>query len=399
MSMTNTSLRYGGVAKIFHWLTAFLILGLVPLGWYANQLPYDTSEQLARKAWLFSAHKTFGVAVFFVASARILWALSQPKPGLLNADHKVESFLAELVHWLLYASLVIVPLSGWIHHAASQGFAPIWWPLGQSLPLVPKSPGVEHLFGVLHWWATKLLVASVLLHIAGALKHHFVDRDPTLRRMLPGEAAIGALPPQHHSRAPVFVASVLWAATAGLALLWAAQSSHEGPSGPALAEVASDWQVQNGTLALTVKQFGSDVTGSFADWQAAITFDETVSDGPAGEVDVTISIPSLTLGSVTSQALGPDFFDADTFATAQFTGPILRSVDGYSVDGTLSIKETSVPITLPFSLAIKDNIADMQGHLKLDRRDFGIGDTMTDDASLGFAVDITIELRAQQVSP
>ena len=134
MPLTNTQIRYGGVAKTFHWLTALLILTLIVLGLVAEDLPYATDAELARKAWLFSLHKTLGVLVFFVALARILWAVSQPRPGLLNADKRAESFLAELVHWLLYGALVIVPLSGWIGHAAASGFAPIWWPLGQSVP-------------------------------------------------------------------------------------------------------------------------------------------------------------------------------------------------------------------------------------------------------------------------
>lgn len=394
MSISNTALRYGAVTKTFHWLIALLILGLIPLGWYANQLPHDTSEELARKAWLFSLHKTFGVTVFFVALARIIWAISQPKPGLLNADHKAESFLAETVHWLLYAALVIVPLSGWIHHAASEGFAPIWWPLGQNLPLVPKNTNVEHVFGLLHWIATKVLIAAILLHIAGALKHHLIDRDATLRRMLPGEPVIGPLPDQPHSRAPFFAASVLWAGTVAAALIWAGQEGTDAATAPALADVSSEWQVQNGTLDLTVKQMGSEVTGSFADWQAAISFDETVTEGVAGDVDVTISIPSLTLGSVTQQALGPDYFDAETFLTAQFAGPVTATADGYEVAGALTIKDNTVPVTLPFTLTLSGDTADMIGQITIDRRDFAIGDSMADESTLGFAVVIDVALTA-----
>jgi len=204
MSLTNTAQRYGGVTKTFHWATALLILTLIPLGWWANQMPYETAEQLADKAWMFSLHKTLGVAAFFVAVGRILWAVSQPKPGLLNADHKVESFLAELIHWMLYASLVIVPLSGWIGHAAAEGFAPIWWPFGQGLPVVPKDTGIEHFMAAVHWVATKVLIASLLLHIAGALKHHVIDRDATLRRMLPGTPAGGAGRQYRDQRQPVW---------------------------------------------------------------------------------------------------------------------------------------------------------------------------------------------------
>ncbi|MGD9294163.1 MAG: cytochrome b/b6 domain-containing protein, partial [Roseobacter sp.] len=136
MPLSNTAQHYGSISKTFHWLTALLILTLIPLGIYANDLPYDSSEQLARKAWFFSLHKTLGVTVFFVALARILWAIVQPKPSPLHPDRKLETFAGSMVHWLLYGSLLLVPLSGWVHHAATTGFAPIWWPLGQNLPLV-----------------------------------------------------------------------------------------------------------------------------------------------------------------------------------------------------------------------------------------------------------------------
>ncbi|MGJ8556346.1 MAG: cytochrome b/b6 domain-containing protein, partial [Sulfitobacter geojensis] len=339
-------------------------------------------------------HKTLGVTAFFVALARILWAISQPKPGLLNADKPAESFAAELVHWMLYAALVIVPLSGWISHAAASGFAPIWWPFGQNLPLVPKSTGIEHIFGSLHWVATKVLALSVLLHIAGALKHHVIDRDATLRRMLPGEPVIGPLPPQHHSKTPVFAAAAVWALVIAIGTAMGSGGQTTGTTDAALDQVASDWIVQDGSIAITVVQFGNEVSGSFADWTAAISFDETIPSGSVGHVTTTISIPSLTLGSVTQQAMGADFFDADSYATAVYDADIRHGVDGYEAAGTLTIKDRSVPLVMPFNLALNGDDAEMRADLTLDRRDFGIGDNMGDEGSLAFAVKVAIKLTA-----
>ena len=395
MSLSNTAERYGGISKTFHWLTALLILTLIPLGWYANQLPYSTEAELALKAWLFSLHKTLGVLAFFTALLRIIWAISQTKPGLLNADHKLESRAAEVVHWLLYGALVIVPLSGWIGHAAAQGFAPIWWPLGQNLPLVPKSTAIEHFASAVHWVSTKVLILSLLLHIAGALKHHVIDRDATLRRMLPGTPGLGPLPAQDHSRAPVLGAAAIWIAALGVAAaLNAGEKGLVAETAIALEEVTSDWQVENGTIEITVTQFGNQVTGIFADWTAAITFDETITQGPLGDVSTTISIPSLSLGSVTDQAMGADFFDASNHPTAVFEGNIKPGQDGYVAEGTLTIKDTTVPLTLPFSLIITDARAEMDGSLTLNRLDFGGGTNMQDESSLAFAVDVVIKLTA-----
>lgn len=396
MALTNTATRYGGVTKTFHWLTALLILTLIPLGWYANQLPYETDAQLAQKAWLFSVHKTLGVTAFFVAVLRIGWALSQQKPGLLNADHRVESFAAELVHWLLYGALVIVPLSGWISHAAAAGFAPIWWPFGQGLPLVPKSVEVEHFFSALHWVSTKVMIASILLHIAGALKHHVIDGDATLRRMLPGEAVVGPLPDQHHTRTPFMGALAVWTAAVALGAFLAMSGEKESVAVVALEEVTSDWAVQEGSISISVVQFGNEVSGGFEDWTAAITFDETILMGEVGAVKTTIAIPSLTLGSVTQQAMGADFFDATNFEIAVFDAVIRHSADGYEAAGDLRIKDKSIPLVMPFALSVRDNSAEMRADLTLDRRDFGIGDNVSDESSLAFAVNVAIKLKAQR---
>ncbi|TKA94011.1 cytochrome b, partial [Cereibacter changlensis] len=189
MPLSNTSRSYGGVARTLHWLTALLILTAIPLGWIANRLPYDTAEALAEKAQLFSLHKSLGVAAFAVALARILWALGQPRPAPLHPERRLETALAETVHWLLYLSLLLVPLAGWVHHAATTGFAPILWPFGQDLPFVPKSETVAGIAAAAHWLFARLLILSLVLHIAGALKHHLIDRDSVLRRMTRGEAA------------------------------------------------------------------------------------------------------------------------------------------------------------------------------------------------------------------
>ena len=393
MPLSNTSERYGGVTKTFHWVTALLIFTLIPTGWFANQLPYETDAQLAQKAWLFSLHKTVGVTVFFVALARMLWAASQPKPGLLHPDRKLESMAAETVHWLLYGALVIVPLSGWISHAAAEGFAPIWWPLGQNLPLIPKSVGIEHFFAGVHFVTTKVLIAALFLHIAGALKHHVIDRDDTLRRMLPGRSWAPTPPQQRHTIRPFLAALVIWAAAVGLGgYLATAGNAHQAAPDVALEEVTSDWHVTEGTIEITVIQFGNEVTGSFADWTADVTFDETLTTQEVGHVTTTIAIPSLTLGSVTQQAMGPDFFDAENHATAVFDAVIQRAVDGYEAVGDLTIRGNTVPVTMFFNLTLEGDTAEMLANLSLDRRNFNIGNNVGDEASLAFDVKVAIRL-------
>jgi len=396
MTLANTSQTYGSVAKTFHWLTALLILTIIPLGIYANDLPYDTSEELARKAWFFSLHKTLGIAVFFVALARILWAITQPKPAGLHPERHAETFLAAMVHWLLYGSLVLVPLSGWVHHAATAGFAPIWWPFGQNLPMVPTSDAVAAVTAGLHKVFELVLIGSIVLHAAGAIKHHVIDKDVTLLRMLPGRPTVSVAETSESVALPLGSALGIWIAAMAAGSAYGLYESHDsGVQAAALEAVQSDWVVEDGALEITVTQLGSPVTGSFADWTAAIRFDESVETGPAGSVEVVVSIGSLTLGSVTAQALGADFFNAEAFPTATFTADIERGAEGYTAVGTLAIKDQSMPVTLPFELTVTHGVATMSGSTAVNRLDFNVGTSQPDESSLGFGVDIAVQVTAR----
>lgn len=394
MALANTRTHYGAVARMFHWLTALLILTAIPLGLVANAIPLDSDAAVAQKTLLFSIHKTVGVTAFFVALARILWALVQPRPVALHPERRAETFAAATVHWALYAALVLVPLSGWLHHAATTGFAPIWWPFGQSLPFVPVDFRVAEFFAAWHWVFTKVLAAAIILHVVGALKHALIDRDATLVRMVSGRCEVD-VPTHTESRAPIVAAAALWlAAIAGGSVLgWPHDEAAPAFDAPT---ASSQWLIEEGTLSITVRQLGADVTGSFADWIAAVDFDPAAEGEIKGQVEATILLDSLTLGSVTAQALGPDFLDAAAHPSAAFSAVITEHPDGdgYVAMGTLSLRGVEVPLELPFSFRPEGERATVRAEATLDRRDFGVGQTLADESTLGFAVGIAIELSA-----
>lgn len=393
MPISNTQSQYGSITKLFHWLTAALILAIIPLGAIANRLPLTNEAEITRVFWMFGLHKTLGVAVFFVALLRILWALSQTKPGSLHPERKGETLAAETVHWLLYGSLVIVPLSGWIHHAAVTGFAPIWWPFSQNLPFVPKDEGVAHTFELIHWIMSKVMIGALLLHVAGALKHVFVDKDSTLRRMWFGTSnAPDVAAHRSPAAAPVLAAGLFILAGAGIII-----TDEKKPEAAALAATTSNWEVQEGgTLGITIVSLGSETIGSFSDWTADIDFDPTTQ---SGSVTVTIAIGSLTLESLTDQALGADFFNVEAFPTATFTGPISNTGDAtYVVDGDLTIKGATVPTAFSFDLIETDGVWQMDGVAEVNRLDFNVGESMQDESSVAFNVVINADLQAIQTS-
>jgi cytochrome b561/polyisoprenoid-binding protein YceI len=431
--LTNTQMRYGSVAKTLHWTTAFLILTMLPLGFIATKLAEATQSgspvvSIETLTTLFSLHKSIGVLVVFVAVARIMWALTQKKPASLHPERTLETLAAETVHWLLYASILLVPLTGWIHHAASSGFAPIWGPFGQSLPLVPKSEHLSELFSQLHFTSILIMGGALALHIAGALKHQWIDRDATLARMLPGQTATNtyatSLPdpaPQasqhltliHYGSgalAGLILATVFFAPlTSGTphdrnnstpietaATTHTATPPAEVATSQPSTQVLPVWELQQGTLALEIKQLGNAVTGRFETWNAAIQYDPTRQAGEMGNVLVEIDIASLTLGTVTAQALGADYFDASTHPKAVFEATLSQEDGALIAAGALTIKNITIPLRFPVTLTTQGTTAEASGSFQLDRRDFNIGQTVPDEKTLGFTVDLTFDLTAKR---
>lgn len=397
MPAADTATAYGTVTRAFHWLTALLILAAFPLGVIANDAPYASAEELARKAQLFSLHKTLGVAIFAVALARILWAVTQDRPAPLHPERRAETLLAAVVHWALYLSLVVVPLSGWVHHAALDGFAPILWPLGQGLPFVPKSEALAGVAGTVHWLFTKVMFASVALHVLGALKHALIDRDATLARMARGTPA-GARRAAHSPLAPalalaVFAAGGLaaWAMVPAAVPETAAETAAPQAAAPAAAPSAGNWQVSEGSLTIAVAQMGTAVEGRFAGWTAGIAFDEATG---TGAVTVAVDTTSLSLGAVTDQAKGADFLNTAMHPQAVFAATIAPAAGGFAATGTLTLAGIERPVTLPFALTISGDTAQMTGTVVLDRRDFGLGTGFGDESQVGFAVTVSVALTA-----
>ena len=406
--LANTRGGYGAVAKAFHWTVGLGVLAMIPLGVVANRIAHSDAllagdgGAVARAVTLFSIHKTLGVTILAAALARIAWALTQPRPAPLHPERRLETVAAGTVHWILYASLVAMPVTGWVAHAATEGFAPILWPLGQDLPLVPESAAVEHAAAILHRTFGYLLTAAIALHVAGALKHALIDRDGTLARMLPGGRAPAVPDPgaSHGAAAPA-LAVAIYAAAFGIGAWIGLPAADEAAASEALEEVASDWTVEEGALGIAIRQLGNEVEGGFADWTAAIDFDEAPGpDGAYGKVDVTVRLASLTLGAVTAQAMGPDFLDVERGPTARVSGVIVRpdgaAAGAYRLDGTIAMRGAEVPIEMPFDLALDGGRAEATGAVTLDRRDFGIGASYTDEGTLAFGVEVRVALTASR---
>lgn len=389
MPLANTAASYGAVARALHWLTALLILAAVALALYMQGLPRGSDAEVAHVSLLYSVHKTLGIVALVTALLRILWAVVQPKPAPLHPESRLETFAAEAIHWSLYAAMLGLPVTGWLFHAATDGFAPILWPFGQSLPFVPKSPALAMLFRALHGMSANLLYASLALHVLGALKHALVDRDGTLARMVTGRtAAATAAPPPPPTHWPALVALGLWAAL--LAVTAATLPPPTRTTSPAAA-TGGNWTVAQGVLTFTIRQAQTAIPGTLTGWAAEITYDDQTR---TGSVLATIPLANLTIGSVTAQAVGPQFFDVTRFPAAIFRATIAEANGQMAATGTLSLHGHDVPVTLPFRLTVAGDHAAMTGQATLDRRDFGIGASFKDETTVGFPVTVDVSLLA-----
>lgn len=176
----DTSLqRYTGVAITLHWLIAGVILCTFLLGQYMTGL-----ELSPAKLKLYSYHKWIGVTIFLLVLIRLAWRVSHRPPPPPASMPAWQHSAAGIAHFFLYALTLSIPVSGWLMSSAS-GFQVVY--LGQfPIPdLLAKNKDMADQLKQLHEALNWLMLLLVALHVVAALKHHLVDRDDVLRRMLP----------------------------------------------------------------------------------------------------------------------------------------------------------------------------------------------------------------------
>jgi cytochrome b561 len=181
MSTAPVSIRYTSVAMALHWLLALLIVGSLALGWTMTEMPVSV-QRLRFYNW----HKWAGVTILVLSALRLLWRLRHRPPAEV-AMPGWQRALAHATHGLMYGLFFAIPLVGWAYSSAA-GFPIVWFGV---LPLPDFVPVDRALAEALKPWHGRLaytLAALVLLHVLGALKHQFIDRDGLLLRMRPGRA-------------------------------------------------------------------------------------------------------------------------------------------------------------------------------------------------------------------
>lgn len=383
--------RYSNVAKFLHWTIAILILGLFVGGKFMTHLPLDTQMRFI----IYQVHKSIGFIILGLSLYRLYWRLSHPVPALPEGMTKLEQRIAPITHWLFYGFMILVPLAGWLyvsaipedsgHYFDTKIFfvIPVFhWPL-------PKADWLADAFDNAHGALATAMIALVVLHVAAGLKHHYVNRDNTLLRMLfikEGDRGVKAVP----------------AITAGLSLvaitylvvmtLW---GSDEVLDADALGESAivnldadlatgpHDWVInpEASYVELTGTAFGAAKTARISEVQAAISLD---LENPAatGRIEALLGMASIDAGDsiANSELLGSGWFDVANHPGVTFLAEEITGGDGaYDAIGTLTIKEIAVPLTLPFTVSVTDGVAVGEAELLLNSPDYGLGGSSVAD--------------------
>jgi|APTNR8051073442_1049403.scaffolds.fasta_scaffold00566_33 cytochrome b561 len=190
--LRNSPHRYGVVALSLHWLIAVLIVGMLILGTVMVDLTPGSSLQFQ----LYQLHKSFGITILALSLARLGWRLANPAPPLPNDLQPWERFLARVTHVSFYVLMIGMPLTGWMVVSASVWnvptvlFGTIHLPHLPILSTLENKKPVEDVLKEIHESAAWVVIALLVLHVAGALKHHLVLKDDVLTRMLPGRDLI-----------------------------------------------------------------------------------------------------------------------------------------------------------------------------------------------------------------
>ena len=180
MSMLkNSKSSYGWVAILVHWLMALGVFGLFGLGVYMVELTYYD-------AWYkgsLDLHKSVGITLAALLLFRFGWRLLGTQPEPVAGSSKAMNRVAHSVHKLIYLALIVIVTSGYLISTADGRAIEVFNLF--AVPALPESvANQEDIAGKIHFYAAYGLIAVVVLHALGALKHHFIDKDKTLIRMI-----------------------------------------------------------------------------------------------------------------------------------------------------------------------------------------------------------------------
>ena len=323
-------MTYTRTAISLHWLIALLVFAGWGLGIYMHDLPTSPA-----KAQYYSWHKWIGVTVFLLTLVRVTWRATHPPPPLPATVAPWQVTAARLSHFLLYALLFAIPLTGWTMSSA-KGFTTVYFGVLPLPDLVAKNEALGRLLAEVHELLAYTLAGVVALHFGAALRHHFVDRDVVLRRML-----------------PVLLAALLVGAAAPNNVL-----------------------APRSELSATFRQMGVQVEGRFAAFRGHVQFDPTRPATAKARLEVETASFDIGLPDYNDEVRGKEWLDSKAHPRALFVSSkvVPEGPDRLVADGTLTLKGKSQPLRVAVAVEHADGARVYAGEFTLSRKAFDIGD-------------------------
>ena len=401
--MSSFSPRYTVVAILLHWMIAFAILANLGLGWWMHSA-IEHSETRSTAVAAFQIHKSIGLTVLLLSGVRLGWRLGHPPPALPAGMSRWEHLAARTMHGLFYGLMIAIPLSGWVYVSTQwRGDTPLQVPtLWFGLFEVPHLFGLDGASHALreqwagwsfdtHWALAWSMAGLLVLHVAAALKHQFVNRDDVLARMIP---ALSQYPKRSRQRTfALRIGSTAIAATvlAIVALLWqpvpipdgerstaappAAPDATHGGS-PATAATTDAWVLDREASAIEFSgsQGGSEFEGRFERWTVDIRINPANIE--AARIEAQIETASATDGNALHDrtlAQG-EWFDPDTHPYARYRSTEIEPLaeGGYLISGVLTIKNNDINVPR-LRLTLNGNTATIRGQTVIDRATADLG--------------------------
>lgn len=178
MQIKNSNNRYGLISKLLHWICALSVMGMLLVGSLLDVLAKPTEGAV------YNWHKSLGMTLLALMIVFMLWSVRNIKPRYPQNMPFAQVALAKVVRYLLYITVTAMCLSGWIFSTA-KGKAPVVWGwFTLPTPFVPLSATLGHTIKQWHVYLAWAILGLLVLHVIGALYHHFVRKDDVLKRML-----------------------------------------------------------------------------------------------------------------------------------------------------------------------------------------------------------------------
>jgi cytochrome b561 len=172
--------RYSTTAILLHWLMSLLIIAAFILGTIMTDIPGITPTKLQYYAW----HKWLGVTILGLVAFRLIWRLTHPIPAYTKPLPLWQERAAHIIHISLYVFMFTLPLTGSFYSLAA-GIPVVYLNLFQLPVLIAPNATLKPILKETHEILSNGLLIAFVLHAAAALKHHFIDKDDILKRMLP----------------------------------------------------------------------------------------------------------------------------------------------------------------------------------------------------------------------